>query len=60
MRNPLVLLGFGPLWALILEPRLVPRWARKRFGRKIIATDVALFALLGGALRALRAGAPCC
>ncbi|HTN25849.1 MAG TPA: fatty acid desaturase [Solirubrobacteraceae bacterium] len=48
MRNPVVLLGFGPLWALILEPRLVPRWARERFGRKIIATDVALAVLLGG------------
>ncbi len=48
MRNPLVLLGFGPLWALIIEPRLVPGWARKRFGGKIIATDVALVALLGG------------
>lgn len=48
MRNPVVLLGFGPLWALIIEPRLVPRWAAKRFGRKIVATDVALVALLGG------------
>jgi omega-6 fatty acid desaturase (delta-12 desaturase) len=48
MRNPLVLLGVGPLWALILEPRLVPGWARERFGRKILATDVALVALLGG------------
>jgi omega-6 fatty acid desaturase (delta-12 desaturase) len=48
IRNPLVMLGFGPLWALILEPRLVPSWARKRFGRKIIATDVALAALLAG------------
>jgi acyl-lipid omega-6 desaturase (Delta-12 desaturase) len=48
MRNPLVMLGFGPLWALILEPRLVPGWARKRFARKIIATDVVLLALLGG------------
>jgi len=47
MRNPLVMLGLGPLWALILEPRLVPRWARERFGRKIIATDIAIFALLG-------------
>jgi len=48
MRNPLVLLGLGPLWAMILEPRLVPRWARKRFARKIIATDIALVALWGG------------
>jgi omega-6 fatty acid desaturase (delta-12 desaturase) len=48
MRNPLVLLGLGPLWAMILEPRLIPRWARKRFGRTIVATDVALVVLLGG------------
>jgi omega-6 fatty acid desaturase (delta-12 desaturase) len=48
MRNPVVLLGLGPLWALIIEPRLVPGWARKRFGRKILATDLALVALLGG------------
>src|SRR3954452_13022426 len=46
MRNPFVMLGFGPLWALILEPRLVPSWARKRFGRKILATDLALVVLL--------------
>ena len=48
MRNPLVMFGFGPLWALILEPRLVPSWARKRFARKILATDVALVAVLAG------------
>ena len=48
MRNPFVLLGLGPLWAMILEPRMVPRWARKRFGRKIIATDIVLIALWGG------------
>ena len=47
MRNPIVLLGLGPLWAMILEPRFVPRWARQRFGRKIIATDIALIALWG-------------
>jgi omega-6 fatty acid desaturase (delta-12 desaturase) len=48
MRNPLVLLGLGPLWAMILEPRLVPRWARDRFARKIISTDIVLLALWGG------------
>ena len=31
MRNPFVMLGIGPLWALLLEPRLIPGWARKRF-----------------------------
>jgi omega-6 fatty acid desaturase (delta-12 desaturase) len=45
MRNPLVLLGLGPLWAMIIEPRMVPGWARRRFGRAIIATDVVLVAL---------------
>ncbi len=47
MRNPLVLLGLGPLWSMIIAPRMVPRWARERFARKIIATDVALIASWG-------------
>ena len=47
MRNPFVLLVLGPLWALLLEPRLVPGWARRRFWRQIIATDVALVVLVG-------------
>jgi omega-6 fatty acid desaturase (delta-12 desaturase) len=48
MRNPFVLLVLGPLWALLLEPRLVPRWARARFGVKILATDLALVAAVAG------------
>ena len=48
MRNPLVLLVLGPLWAMLLEPRLVPDWARERFWMKILATDVVLFALIAG------------
>jgi omega-6 fatty acid desaturase (delta-12 desaturase) len=48
MRHPFVLLVLGPVWALLLEPRLVPGWARRRFWRQIIATDIALVALLGG------------
>jgi omega-6 fatty acid desaturase (delta-12 desaturase) len=47
MRNPFVLLVLGPLWALLLEPRLLPGWARGRFWRKIVATDVALVAIVG-------------
>ncbi len=47
LRNPLVMLGLGPLWAMMLEPRLVPGWARQRFWRTIIATDVALIAAIG-------------
>jgi omega-6 fatty acid desaturase (delta-12 desaturase) len=48
MRNPFVLLVLGPVWALLLEPRLVPGWARRRFWRHIVATDLALAAVLGG------------
>ena len=48
MRNPFVMLGLGPIWTLILQPRLVPARARKRFGRTIVATDVVLVALLAG------------
>jgi omega-6 fatty acid desaturase (delta-12 desaturase) len=48
MRNPFVLLVLGPLWALLLEPRFVPGWARRRFWRQIVATDLVLFALIGG------------
>jgi omega-6 fatty acid desaturase (delta-12 desaturase) len=47
MRNPFVMLVIGPLWALLLEPRLIPSWARKRFWAKILATDVALVAAIG-------------
>jgi omega-6 fatty acid desaturase (delta-12 desaturase) len=48
MRNPAVLLVLGPLWSLLLEPRLVPAWARERFWRQIIATDIALVVIIGG------------
>jgi omega-6 fatty acid desaturase (delta-12 desaturase) len=48
MRNPFVMLGLGPLWAMMLEPRLVPGWARPRFWRQIVATDLALVLLIGG------------
>ena len=48
MRNPFVMLVLGPLWALLLEPRLVPKWGRRRFWRVILATDLALVMLIGG------------
>jgi omega-6 fatty acid desaturase (delta-12 desaturase) len=47
-RNPLVMLGLGPLWALLLQPRLIPTWARRRFWREILATNIALIAVLSG------------
>jgi omega-6 fatty acid desaturase (delta-12 desaturase) len=41
-RNPLVMFGLGPVYALVLQPRLVPRAARPRIRRSVIATNVAL------------------
>jgi acyl-lipid omega-6 desaturase (Delta-12 desaturase) len=47
-RNPFVMLGIGPLWALLIEPRLLPGWARKRFWHKILATDLVVAAAIAG------------
>ena len=46
-RAPLVMFGLGPIYALVVQPRLVPRSARARIKRSVIATDVALVALVG-------------
>jgi omega-6 fatty acid desaturase (delta-12 desaturase) len=51
MRNPFVLFVLGPPWAMMLEPRLVPAWARRRFWRQILATDAALVVLVGALCR---------
>ena len=47
-RNPLVMFGFGPIWAMIVAPRFVPRGVRPRIRRSIIATNVALTVIVGG------------
>ena len=41
-RNPLVMFGIGPVYALLLHPRLVPRLARPRIRRSVVATNVIL------------------
>ena len=46
-RNPLVMFGIGPIYAMILAPRWVSRSARERIRRSVIATDLALMALIG-------------
>jgi omega-6 fatty acid desaturase (delta-12 desaturase) len=46
-RNPLVMFGLGPIYALLVQPRLVSRSARPRIRRSVIATNVALGALVG-------------
>jgi acyl-lipid omega-6 desaturase (Delta-12 desaturase) len=46
-RNPLVMFGLGPIYGLLLQPRLVSRSARPRLRRSVIATNIALAALVG-------------
>jgi omega-6 fatty acid desaturase (delta-12 desaturase) len=47
-RNPLVMFGLGPIFALVVQPRIVPRSARPRIKRSVRATNVVLVALVGG------------
>jgi acyl-lipid omega-6 desaturase (Delta-12 desaturase) len=47
-RNPLVMFGLGPLYAMILSPRWPSSTARKRIRRNVIATDIALAGLIAG------------
>ncbi len=47
-RNPLVMFGLGPFFALVVQPRIVPRSARPRIKRSVMATNVALVLMVGG------------
>jgi omega-6 fatty acid desaturase (delta-12 desaturase) len=46
-RNPLVMFGIGPVVALLVGPRLVPRDARPRMRRSVLGTNLALALLVG-------------
>src|SRR4051794_14656868 len=46
-RNPVVMFGVGPIWAMVIQPRLVPRSARPRIRDSVIGTNVALLAVIG-------------
>jgi acyl-lipid omega-6 desaturase (Delta-12 desaturase) len=46
-RNPLVMFGIGPIYAMVVQPRLVSRGARPRLRRSVIVTNVALVVLVG-------------
>ena len=46
-RNPVVMFGLGPIYALILRPRLVSRGDRPRIRRAVMRTNVALAVLVG-------------
>jgi acyl-lipid omega-6 desaturase (Delta-12 desaturase) len=46
-RNPLIMFGLGPLWSLMLGPRLWSRSMRPRQRRSVVITNLVLAALLG-------------
>ena len=46
-RNPIVMFGIGPIWAMVIQPRMVKRADRARLQRSIIAMDIALALLIG-------------
>jgi acyl-lipid omega-6 desaturase (Delta-12 desaturase) len=46
-RNPVVMFGIGPIFALVIAPRIVPGNARARIRHSVMATNVALVLLVG-------------
>lgn len=46
-RNPIVMFGLGPIWAMILAPRFVSRGERPRIRRSVWRTNIALAAIIG-------------
>ena len=46
-RNPLVMFGIGPLWSLMLGPRLWSRSMRPRQRRSVVITNLFLAVLVG-------------
>ena len=47
MRNPLVMFGLGPVFAMIVGPRIVARGARPRMRNSVLGTDAALVVVVG-------------
>jgi acyl-lipid omega-6 desaturase (Delta-12 desaturase) len=46
-RHPLLMFGVGPIIALVVQPRIVPRTARPRIKRSVHATNLELVVLVG-------------
>jgi omega-6 fatty acid desaturase (delta-12 desaturase) len=46
-RNPLVMFGIGPIFAMIIGPRIIGRDARPRIRRSVLATDAVLAVAVG-------------
>jgi len=48
VRNPIVMFGLGPVFAMVIGPRVVAQNARPRMRNSVIWTDVALVAIAAG------------
>lgn len=48
VRNPVVMLGLGPLWALAIQPRFSQGSGRRQDRRSVLYTDLALAVMVGG------------
>ncbi len=48
IRNPVVMFGLGPVFAMIVGPRIVARGARPRMRNSVLGTDAALAVVIGG------------
>jgi acyl-lipid omega-6 desaturase (Delta-12 desaturase) len=47
IRNPIVLFGLGPIWSMLIQPRIVRRDARPRIKRSAHLSNLALVAAIG-------------
>src|SRR4051812_101092 len=47
-RNPLVMFGLGPIWALVINPRLIRKSMRPRLKRSVLITNIAVVAMVVG------------
>ncbi|HEX4719469.1 MAG TPA: fatty acid desaturase [Thermoleophilaceae bacterium] len=47
-RNPFVMFGLGPIWALVINPRLIRKGMRARLRRSVMLTNVAVVAMVTG------------
>jgi acyl-lipid omega-6 desaturase (Delta-12 desaturase) len=47
-RNPIVMFGLGPIWSLVIQPRLIYRNMRPRLRRTTMLTNVAVAAMVTG------------
>jgi omega-6 fatty acid desaturase (delta-12 desaturase) len=48
IRNPLVMFGFGPIFAMVIGPRIATRSQRPRMRRSVLTTDAVLAVLFAG------------